>query len=149
MAAISNDWLPVLKEEFGKPYYRQLFQTVNQEYRTHQVFPPAEDIFNAFHLTPFHQVKVVILGQDPYHNYGQAHGLCFSVKKGVEIPPSLVNIYQELHDDLGCEIPDHGCAFRYCLMLRTLVVFSLMQSKTNSIWLLFSFKNLDFTNSAG
>ena len=81
MAAISNDWLPVLKEEFGKPYYRQLFQTVNQEYRTHQVFPPAEDIFNAFHLTPFHQVKVVILGQDPYHNYGQAHGLCFSVRK--------------------------------------------------------------------
>ena len=108
MAAISNDWLPVLKEEFGKPYYRQLFQTVNQEYRTHQVFPPAEDIFNAFHLTPFHQVKVVILGQDPYHNYGQAHGLCFSVKKGVEIPPSLVNIYQELHDDLGCYIPNNG-----------------------------------------
>ena len=113
MAAISNDWLPVLKEEFGKPYYRQLFQTVNQEYRTHQVFPPAEDIFNAFHLTPFHQVKVVILGQDPYHNYGQAHGLCFSVKKGVEIPPSLVNIYQELHDDLGCEIPDHGCLTKW------------------------------------
>ena len=108
MAAISNDWLPVLKEEFGKPYYRQLFQTVNQEYRTHQVFPPAEDIFNAFHLTPFHQVKVVILGQDPYHNYGQAHGLCFSVKPDVEIPPSLVNIYQELHDDLGCYIPNNG-----------------------------------------
>lgn len=135
MAAISNDWLPVLKEEFGKPYYRQLFQTVNQEYRTHQVFPPAEDIFNAFHLTPFHQVKVVILGQDPYHNYGQAHGLCFSVKKGVEIPPSLVNIYQELHDDLGCEIPDHGCLTKWArqgvLMLNTVLTVRAHQPNSH------------------
>ena len=135
MAAISNDWLPVLKEEFGKPYYRQLFQTVNQEYRTHQVFPPAEDIFNAFHLTPFHQVKVVILGQDPYHNYGQAHGLCFSVKKGVEIPPSLVNIYQELHDDLGCEIPDHGCLTKWAqqgvLMLNTVLTVRAHQANSH------------------
>ena len=135
MAAISNDWLPVLKEEFGKPYYRQLFQTVNQEYRTHQVCPPAEDIFNAFHLTPFHQVKVVILGQDPYHNYGQAHGLCFSVKKGVEIPPSLVNIYQELHDDLGCEIPDHGCLTKWArqgvLMLNTVLTVRAHQANSH------------------
>lgn len=135
MAAISNDWLPVLKEEFGKPYYRQLFQTVNQEYRTHQVFPPAEDIFNAFHLTPFHQVKVVILGQDPYHNYGQAHGLCFSVKKGMEIPPSLVNIYQELHDDLGCEIPDHGCLTKWAqqgvLMLNTVLTVRAHQANSH------------------
>ena len=135
MAAISNDWLPVLKEEFGKPYYRQLFQTVNQEYRTHQVFPPAEYIFNAFHLTPFHQVKVVILGQDPYHNYGQAHGLCFSVKKGVEIPPSLVNIYQELHDDLGWEIPDDGCltkgAQQGVLMLNTVLTVRAHQANSH------------------
>ena len=109
MAAINNDWLEALKEEFRKPYYKKLFETVNQEYKTRLVFPPADDIFNAFHLTPLHKVKVVILGQDPYHNHGQAHGLCFSVKKGVEVPPSLVNIYQELHDDLGCRIPDHGC----------------------------------------
>ena len=79
-----------------------------QEYQTHKIFPPADDMFNAFHFTPLSQVKVVILGQDPYHNDGQAHGLCFSVKRDVEIPPSLVNIYQELHDDLGCYIPDNG-----------------------------------------
>ena len=100
MAAINNDWLDALKEEFKKPYYKKLFETVNEEYRTRQIFPPADDIFNAFHLTPFEQVKVVILGQDPYHNDGQAHGLCFSVKPDVEIPPSLVNIYKELQSDL-------------------------------------------------
>ena len=125
MAAINNDWLEALKDEFGKPYYKKLFQTVNQEYKTRLVFPPAEDIFNAFHLTPLHKVKVVILGQDPYHNHGQAHGLCFSVKKGVDIPPSLVNIYQELHDDLGCRIPDHGCLTKWAeqgvLMLNTVL----------------------------
>ena len=108
MAAINNDWLEALQGEFKKPYYKKLFETVNEEYRTRQIFPPADDIFNAFHLTPLHKVKVVILGQDPYHNVGQAHGLCFSVKKGVDIPPSLVNIYKELHDDLGCTIPNHG-----------------------------------------
>ena len=108
MAAINNDWLDVLKGEFSKPYYKKLFETVNQEYRTHRVYPPADDIFNAFHLTPLKDVKVVILGQDPYHGDGQAEGLSFSVKPGVDIPPSLVNIYQELHDDLGCTIPSHG-----------------------------------------
>ena len=108
MAAISNDWLEPLSAEFKKPYYARLYQTVKEEYNTRQVFPDAKDIFSAFELTPFHQVKVVILGQDPYHNIGQAHGLCFSVKPGVEIPPSLVNIYQELHDDLGCYIPNNG-----------------------------------------
>ena len=108
MAAIANDWLEPLKPEFSKPYYRKLYQTVNEEYRTHQIFPPADDIFNAFALTPLHEVKVVILGQDPYHGEGQAHGLCFSVKPDVEIPPSLVNIYKELQDDCGCEIPNNG-----------------------------------------
>ena len=108
MAAISNDWLEPLSAEFKKPYYARLYQTVKEEYNTRQVFPDAKDIFSAFELTPFHQVKVVILGQDPYHNIGQAHGLCFSVKPGVEIPPSLVNIYPELHDDLGCYIPNTG-----------------------------------------
>ena len=113
MAAINNDWLEALQGEFKKPYYKKLFETVNEEYRTRQIFPPADDIFNAFHLTPLHKVKVVILGQDPYHNVGQAHGLCFSVKKGVDIPPSLVNIYKELHDDLGCTIPNHGCLTKW------------------------------------
>ena len=108
MAMITNDWLTALGGEFHKPYYRQLFEFVKNEYNTTVVFPPADDIFNAFHLTPLSKVKVVILGQDPYHNVGQAHGLCFSVKPDVDIPPSLVNIYQELHDDLGCYIPNNG-----------------------------------------
>ena len=81
---------------------------MNEEYRTHQIFPPANEVFNAFHLTPLKDVKVVIFGQDPYHGENQAHGLCFSVKPNVDIPPSLVNIYKELHDDLGCAIPSHG-----------------------------------------
>ena len=83
MAAISNDWAEALKEEYRKPYYRELYNTINKEYREREIFPPAEDIFNAFHLTPLKDVKVVILGQDPYHNNGQAHGLCFSVRPEV------------------------------------------------------------------
>lgn len=108
MGAISNDWLEPLSPEFKKPYYAKLYKTVQQEYSTRLIFPPADDIFNAFEFTPLSEVKVVILGQDPYHGDGQAHGLCFSVKPDVEIPPSLVNIYQELHDDLGCYIPNNG-----------------------------------------
>ena len=108
MAAISNDWLEPLKPEFSKQYYRELYQKVIEEYKTHLVFPPSDDIFNAFALTPLHEVKVVIIGQDPYHNVGQAHGLCFSVRPDVDIPPSLVNIYKELHDDLGCYVPNNG-----------------------------------------
>lgn len=108
MGAIANDWLEPLSPEFKKPYYAKLYKTVQQEYNTRLIFPPANDIFNAFEFTPLSEVKVVILGQDPYHGDGQAHGLCFSVKPDVEIPPSLVNIYQELHDDLGCYIPNNG-----------------------------------------
>ena len=108
MAAISNDWLQPLQAEFKKPYYKDLYYKIRDEYSKFQIFPEADDIFNAFQLTPLSEVKVVILGQDPYHNVGQAHGLSFSVKPEVDIPPSLVNIYQELHDDLGCYIPDNG-----------------------------------------
>lgn len=108
MAAINNDWAEALKAEYKKPYYRTLFQTVCDEYNHYEIYPPADDIFNAFHLTPLADVKVVIIGQDPYHNTGQAHGLCFSVRPGIEVPPSLVNIYKELQDDLGCTIPNHG-----------------------------------------
>ena len=125
MAMITNDWLTALGGEFHKPYYRQLFEFVKDEYNTTVVFPPADDIFNAFHLTPLSKVKVVILGQDPYHNVGQAHGLCFSVKPDVDIPPSLVNIYQELHDDLGCYIPNNGYLVKWAeqgvLMLNTVL----------------------------
>ncbi len=135
MAAISNDWLEVLKGEFRKPYYKELFQTVTEEYRTKQIFPPADDIFNAFHLTPLGDVKVVILGQDPYHNVGQAHGLCFSVKKGVPAPPSLVNIYKELKEDLGCEIPDHGYLVKWAqqgvLMLNTVLTVRAHQANSH------------------
>ncbi len=125
MSMINNDWLTVLDEEFRKPYYKELYQFVKEEYDTTQVFPPSDDIFNAFHLTSLSEVKVVIIGQDPYHNIGQAHGLCFSVKPDVDIPPSLVNIYQELHDDLGCEIPNNGYLVKWAkqgvLMLNTVL----------------------------
>lgn len=108
MPPISNDWLLPLSPEFKKEYYKKLYLKINEEYKTRKIFPASGDIFNAFHFTPLANVKVVILGQDPYHNDNQAHGLCFSVKPGVEVPPSLVNIYKELHDDIGCSIPEHG-----------------------------------------
>ncbi len=108
MPALSGEWQAALSPEFRKPYYRRLRETVVQEYGSRRIFPPKEEIFTAMHLTPLSKVKVVILGQDPYHEPGQAQGLCFSVPEGVKIPPSLVNIYQELHDDLGCDIPQHG-----------------------------------------
>ncbi|MDO4938373.1 MAG: uracil-DNA glycosylase [Lachnospiraceae bacterium] len=108
MGMIANDWLVPLETEFRKPYYRELYNFVKDEYSRKVVYPPSDEIFSALHLTPLSEVKVVILGQDPYHNEGQAHGLSFSVRPGQEIPPSLVNIYQELHDDLGCYIPNNG-----------------------------------------
>lgn len=108
MNAITNDWINAIGNEFHENYYKTLFNFVKEEYSRCQVFPNADDIFNAFHYTPLKDVKVVIIGQDPYHNEGQAHGLCFSVKPNVDIPPSLVNIYKELRDDLGCNIPNNG-----------------------------------------
>lgn len=135
MAMIQNDWLEPLEPEFRKPYYAKLFQFVQEEYAVWKIFPPANDIFNAFHLTPLHEVKVVILGQDPYHNDGQAHGLCFSVKPEVEIPPSLVNIYQELHEDLGCYIPNNGCLIKWAqqgvLMLNTVLTVRAHQANSH------------------
>lgn len=135
MPPISNDWAKYLKPEYGKPYYKELYLKINEEYRTHKIFPPAEDIFNAFHLTPLHNVKAVILGQDPYHNDGQAHGLCFSVKPSVDPPPSLVNIYQELHDDLGCYIPNNGYLTKWAeqgvLMLNTVLTVRAHQANSH------------------
>jgi len=135
MSGINGDWYEALKGEFKKPYYKTLFNTVNEEYRTRQIFPPANDIFNAFHLTPFNDVKVVILGQDPYHNVGQAHGLCFSVKPDVDIPPSLVNIYTELQDDLGCYIPNNGYLVKWAkqgvLMLNTVLTVRAHQANSH------------------
>lgn len=106
--AIDNDWLGPLEDEFKKPYYKSLFMKVKEEYTGHIVYPPSKDIFNAYTFTPLKDVKVLILGQDPYHEPGQAHGLCFSVNEGIDIPPSLCNIYKELESDLGCYIPNNG-----------------------------------------
>ena len=135
MAMISNDWLPAIGEEFKKPYYAQLYNFVRNEYNTQKIFPPADDIFNAFHLTPLSQVKVLILGQDPYHNDGQAHGLCFSVKPDVEIPPSLENIYKELQDDLGCYIPNNGYLVKWAeqgvLLLNTVLTVRAHQANSH------------------
>lgn len=108
MDILKNDWAPLLEEEFEKPYYQQLRKVLQEEYETKVIYPEQQDIYNALHFTPFKDTKVVIIGQDPYHGPGQAHGLSFSVKPGVGIPPSLKNIYKELQADLGCSIPNHG-----------------------------------------
>ena len=109
MRIIGNDWDEILGEEFDKPYYQELRSFLDGEYRSRTIYPLPQYIYTALRLTPYKDVKVVILGQDPYHEPGQAHGLAFSVNKGIEIPPSLVNIYKELQDDLACSIPNHGC----------------------------------------
>lgn len=135
MAAISNDWLVPLSPEFKKPYYAQLYKQVINEYNTRQVFPAPDDIFNAFSLTPLSNVKAVILGQDPYHGDGQAHGLCFSVKPDVDIPPSLVNIYKELNEDMGCYIPNNGYLKKWAdqgvLMLNTVLTVRAHQANSH------------------
>ena len=109
MEIFHNDWAEFLNPELKKPYYLELRKFLVDEYKTRQIFPDMYDIFNALHYTSYHDTKVVILGQDPYHGDGQAHGLSFSVKPGVKAPPSLVNIFKELKEDLGCEIPNNGC----------------------------------------
>jgi uracil-DNA glycosylase len=104
-----TDWNPVLRAELAKPYWEPLQRFVAEERAQHTVYPPANEVFSALYLTPFANVKVLILGQDPYHGPRQAHGLCFSVRPGIEQPPSLVNIFKELHADLGLPPPNHGC----------------------------------------
>ena len=135
MAGIANDWLPVLEPEFKKEYYKQLFYFVKKEYETRQIFPPAEDIFNAFHVTPFHKVKVLLLGQDPYHNIGQAHGMSFSVLPGQETPPSLQNIYKELETDCNCYIPNNGYLKKWAdqgvLLLNTVLTVRAHQANSH------------------
>ena len=136
MAMIDNDWLPCIKQEFTKPYYKELYTFVKHEYDTRIIYPPAEDIFNAFHFTPLSKVKVMILGQDLYHNENQAHGLSFSVlPTQKDIPPSLVNIYQELHDDLGCYIPNNGYLKKWAdqgvLLLNTVLTVRAHQANSH------------------
>ncbi|NHN31264.1 uracil-DNA glycosylase [Paenibacillus agricola] len=125
MSILNNDWTEQLAAEFEKPYYLELFQFLNQEYSNRTIFPEMDDIFNALHYTSYVETKVVILGQDPYHGIGQAHGLSFSVKPGVKAPPSLQNMLKELRSDLGCTIPNNGYlvpwAERGVLLLNTVL----------------------------
>lgn len=109
MHGIGNDWDGMLAAEFEKEYYAKLLAFLAEEYETHRIYPPQPDVFNALRYSSYADTKVVIFGQDPYHQEGQAHGLCFSVNRGVKIPPSLLNIYKELKEDIGMEIPSHGC----------------------------------------
>lgn len=125
MSALINDWEKALSKEFKKPYYLKLYNTVRSEYSKTTVYPPSEEIFTAFNLTDINDVKVLILGQDPYHEPGQAHGLSFSVEPGVAIPPSLLNIYKELEDELSLYIPNNGYLEKWAkqgvLMLNTVL----------------------------
>ena len=109
MVTIGNSWDDVLGEEFEREYYRKLREFLKEEYAKHRVYPEANDVFNALKLTPYDRVSAIIIGQDPYHEPGQAHGLCFSVKRGVKQPPSLQNIFKEMKSDLGVSPPEHGC----------------------------------------
>lgn len=113
MVSIGNDWDAILADEFKKPYYLALRQFLKEEYSSRMIYPSMYDIFNAFRYTAYSDVKVVLLGQDPYHGAGQAHGLCFSVKDGVPPPPSLVNIFKELKNDVGCTVPQSGCLTKW------------------------------------
>ena len=135
MPPLNNDWAEALAEEYKKDYYKKLFEFVGEEYSHHTVYPPGDDIFNAFHLTPLNKVKCVIIGQDPYHEPGQAHGLCFSVKPDVKIPPSLENIYKELHDDIGCYIPNNGYLVKWAdqgvLMLNAVLTVRAHQAASH------------------
>ena len=108
MTKIGNDWDIMLQDEFDRPYFKRLENFLTEERARYEIYPPQEDVFNALRYSSFQDTKVVILGQDPYHEPGQAHGMCFSVNKGVKIPPSLVNIYKEIEDDLGIKPPSHG-----------------------------------------
>lgn len=132
---IDSQWQAALKEEFQKDYYHELMAKVSEAYENNQVFPPANEVFNALNLTPLSQVKAVIIGQDPYHDVGQAHGLCFSVKPGVKVPPSLANIYKELHDDLGCSIPEDGYLVKWAtqgvLMLNTVLTVNAHEANSH------------------
>ena len=136
MAMLTDDWLEAVQEEFHKPYYKELYQFVKDEYSKVVVYPPSDDIFNAMHFTPLSKVKVLLLGQDPYHNVNQAHGLSFSVLPSQpEIPPSLQNIYKELNEDLGCSIPNNGYLKKWAeqgvLLLNTVLTVRAHQANSH------------------
>ncbi|MEE0511235.1 MAG: uracil-DNA glycosylase [Peptococcaceae bacterium] len=133
---LQNDWAEVLDDEFAKPYYQELREFLKQAYRTERVFPPMEDIYNALRVTSYADTKVVILGQDPYHGPGQAHGLSFSVRPGVQPPPSLINIFKEMEADVGCTRPNHGCLLGWAeqgvLLLNTTLTVAQGRPKSHA-----------------
>ena len=136
MAMLNNDWAKALNPEFHKEYYRQLYTFVKDEYSRRVIYPPSEEIFSAFHFTPLSEVKVLLLGQDPYHNEHQAHGMSFSVPQDQkEIPPSLQNIYKELQDDLGCYIHNNGYLKKWAdqgvLLLNTVLTVRAHQANSH------------------
>ena len=130
-----NDWADLLQPEFEKEYYKKLRGFLVNEYKTQTIYPEMNAIFNAFHLTAYKDVRVVIIGQDPYHGPGQAHGLCFSVKPGVKTPPSLVNIYKELQTDVNCYIPNNGYLIKWAkqgiMMLNTVLTVRAGQAHSH------------------
>lgn len=131
---IHNEWWPFLQDEWQKPYFVELSKFVHDAYEHKTIFPPKDKVFSAFEVCDYSDVKVVILGQDPYHELHQAHGMCFSVNPGVKIPPSLINIYKELHDDVGCYIPNNGYLMPWAkqgvFLLNT--VMTVEEGKANS-----------------
>lgn len=133
---LNNDWDEIIGEEFNKDYYKTIRKFLKNEYKTSLIYPDMYDIFAALKLTSYEKVKVVIIGQDPYHGENQAHGLCFSVKPGVSIPPSLLNIYKELNSDLGYEIPNHGYLEKWAkqgvLMLNAVLTVKANQPASHS-----------------
>lgn len=136
MVQIGNEWDEILKDEFQSDYYAQIRETLKQEYASHEIYPPMQDIFNALRYTSYTDVKAVLLGQDPYHGPGQAHGLCFSVRPGVAPPPSLQNIFKELQSDMGLSAPHSGCLIPWAkegvLMLNTTLTVRRGQANSHS-----------------
>ena len=153
MNILKNDWEPLLKDEFQKEYYLKLREFLKNEYQNETVYPPMADIFNALHYTSYQETKVVIIGQDPYHGPNQAQGLSFSVQHGVTIPPSLRNIYKELHADLGVPIPEHGSLVDWAksgvLLLNTVLTVRKKQpgSHKGKGWELFTNKVIEWVNA--
>ena len=149
---LKNNWNTVLKNEFDKDYYQKLRQFLIEEYKSKTIYPNAYDIFNALHFTDYNDVKVVILGQDPYHGPNQAHGLSFSVKLGIQAPPSLRNIYKELHTDIGCSIPNNGYLKKWAdqgvLLLNTVLTVRAGEANShkNKGWEIFTDKIISKLN---
>ena len=152
MQIFRNDWANFLNAELEKPYYKELRQFLINEYRTRKIFPDMYDIYNALHFTSYADTKVVILGQDPYHEEGQAHGLAFSVQEGITPPPSLINIFKELRADLGCTIPNNGCLQSWTtqgvLLLNTVLTVRAHQANSHRGhgWEIFTDKIIELLN---